>query len=164
MRQQILAEPDLEVRPPLGGRLAQMGLAAIGSWMALLVTVTLAARGNFWALLAGTALVVWVVYFYRLLSVAVTIRGDILTVRNLLRTRHVIRSSVREVTLGQSSLAKLPNQTVVIRTRSGQQLPLDACARSTQSPRKSRRVEEFHRRVQAWSTIELPVSQAGGRA
>ncbi|HEV8063719.1 MAG TPA: PH domain-containing protein, partial [Acidimicrobiales bacterium] len=92
----------------------------------------------------------WVVYFYRLTSMVVVIRGDTLTVRNLLRTRHLPRSVVSEVSLGESSIAKSPNQTVIVTTSEGVHVPLDACARSLQSRRKRRRVEEFHRRVSDW--------------
>ncbi len=139
------------MRPPLTGRLTHIAIGALGAWMALVVTITLAGRGTIWALLAGLALVVWVLYFYRLISMVVLIRGDTLTVKNLLRTKHLTRSAIAEVTLGQSSVAKSPNQTVIVKTCSGQDVALDACARSMQSRRKRRRVEEFQRRVANWS-------------
>jgi hypothetical protein len=147
-------EPELEVRPPVGGRITQIGIAGFGAWLALVVTTTLAARTTLWALLAGAALVVWLIYFYRPVSMVVVIRGDTLTVRNLLRTRHVSRTTVAEVTLGESTVAKAPNQTVVIKTRNGQQVRLEACARSVQSRRKRRRVEDFHRRVTDWCDLD----------
>jgi hypothetical protein len=135
---------------------AQLAVAAVGGWLALAVTITLIGRGSIWAVLAGVSLAVWVWYFYRLVSMAVFIRGDTLTVRNLLRTRHIARASIAEVTLGDSTVAKAPNQTVIVETSSGQRFRLEACARSLQSPRKRRRVEEFQRRVAAWSAPELP--------
>jgi hypothetical protein len=146
---------ELEVRPPVGGRLGQLFIAAVGGWLALVVTLSLAGKGTIWAVLAGASLVVWVVYFYRLTSMVVVIRGDTLTVRNLLRTRHLQRSVVSDVSYGESSIAKSPNQTVIVTTSGGLHVPLEACARSLQSRRKKRRVEEFHRRVTDWSS-ELP--------
>src|SRR5579883_267110 len=77
---------ELEVRPPFGGRMAQLATACIGTWVAVAVISWLVARGSLWAALAGAALAVWLVYFYRLLSVAVLIRGEVLTIRNLTRT------------------------------------------------------------------------------
>jgi hypothetical protein len=142
--------PEIEIRTPLAGRLLQGGILFAGATVAILVTIALAGRGTFWAILAGTALVVWIAYFCRLLSLAVVVRGDHLKARNLFSTRHIERSVIGAVTLGESSVAKSPNQTVVLALAGGEHLALDACARTLQSPRKRQRVEEFQRRIERW--------------
>ena len=126
-------------------------MSATGTWVALVVTISLVGRGTPWALPAGLALTIWLAYFYRLINMAVIVRGDCLEARNLRSTRRIERATVAEVALGESSVTKAPNQTVIIRTMNGQQIPLDACARSMQSRWKRRRVEEFHRRLALWA-------------
>jgi hypothetical protein len=147
--------PDIEIRTPLGGRLAQGAILAGGGTVAVLVTIALAGRGTLWAILAALALGVWVVY-YRLLNLSVVVRGDVLEARNLFSTHRIARDAVGHVTLGESSVAKSPNQTVVLALADGQRVTLDACARTLQSRRKRRRVEEFQRRLSDWSGTDEP--------
>jgi hypothetical protein len=146
--------PDIEIRTPLSGRVAQGAVLAIGGFIAGLVTIALAGRGTFWAILAAVALGVWVAYYYRLLNLSVVVRGDVLEARNLFSTHRVDRGAVGEVTLGESSVAKSPNQTVVLALANGRCLALDACARTLQSRRKRRRVEDFQRRLAQWSATD----------
>ncbi|MHB8243736.1 MAG: PH domain-containing protein [Acidimicrobiales bacterium] len=146
--------PELEIRAPLGGRLAQGGIFAVGGFVAIIGTIALIGRGSVWAVLAAVALAVWVAYFYRLIGLSVKADREVLEVRNLFVTRRINRGAVRSVTLGPSNVAKSPNQTVVIELVDGRSLPLDACARTLQSKRKVRRVEEFRRRLAGWSEIK----------
>jgi hypothetical protein len=147
----VRTPPDIEIRTALGGRLAQSATLAIGGFVAVLVTIALAGRGTLWAILAAVALGIWVTYFCRLLNMSVVVRGDVLKARNLFSTHQIARSAVGQVTLGESSVARSPNQTVVLALADGQHLSLDACARTSQSRRKRRRVEDFHRRLTQWS-------------
>jgi len=142
--------PEIAIHAPLAGRLVQAGILLAGAAVATGVTVTLASRGTLWAVLSGVALAVWIAYYSRLLMLAVVVRGDHLTARNLFSTRRIERCRVGAVTLGESSVAKSPNQTVVLALVGGQRLALDACARTLQSPRSLRRVEEFQRRIEHW--------------
>jgi hypothetical protein len=80
-----------------------------------------------------------------------------LEARNLFSTRRIARAAIDSVMLGESSVAKSPNQTVVLALANGQCLALDACARTLQTGRKRRRVEEFQRRLTQWSEIEQPI-------
>jgi hypothetical protein len=147
-------QPDIEIRTPLGGRVAQGAVLAVGGFVAVVVTIALAGRGTFWAILAAAALGIWVAYYYRLLNLSVVVRGDVLEARNLFSTHRVDRGAVGEVTLGESSVAKSPNQTVVLALANGRCLALDACARTLQSRRKRRRVEDFQRRLAQWSATD----------
>lgn len=162
MRRTPRVEPDIEIRPPLSWRLGQVALGGVGAWVALTVTLTLAERATIWAALAGVALVVWVTYFYRMINMAVLVHGDVLTARNLLRTRHVCRNAVAAIVLAESSIAKSPNQTVVIRTDTGGEIALDACARTVQTRRKARRVEDFQHRLVAWRETPAGGSEPAG--
>jgi hypothetical protein len=158
--------PDIEIRAPLSGRLAYAGILALGTVMAGVVTIALIGRGTIWAVLAAGALAVWVAYFYRLTNLAVVVRGDTLRARNLFSTHRVEASTVRAVTLGESSVAKSPNQTVVLVLEDGRRIPLDACARTLQSRRTLRRVEDFQSRLEQWSQrSDTPpaVATAAGR-
>jgi len=146
--------PEIEIKAPLGGRIAQALLLAIGGFIAVLITIALAGRGTPWAALAAVSLIVWIAYHYRLLSMAVVVRGDELEARNLFSTHRIHRASVGAVDLGESSVAKSPNQTVVIRLSTGRTISLDACARTQQSRRKRRRVEDFQRRLAEWSDVD----------
>jgi hypothetical protein len=143
--------PEIEIKAPLGGRIAQALLLAGGGFVAVLITIALAGRGTPWAALAAAALIVWIGYHYRLLSVAVVVRGDELEARNLFSTHRIHRAAVGDVSLGESTVAKSPNQTVIIRLSTGRTIPLDACARTQQTRRKRRRVEDFQRRLAEWS-------------
>ncbi|MGP0006259.1 MAG: hypothetical protein ACLPTB_15430 [Acidimicrobiales bacterium] len=143
--------PDIEIRTPAAARLVHAGVLLAGAAVATIVTVVLASRGTPWAVVSGIALAVWVSYYYRLFNMAVVVRGDHLTARNLFSTRRIERSRVGAVTLGESAVAKSPNQTVVLALVGGQRVALDACARTLQSPRTRRRVEEFQRRLEHWS-------------
>jgi len=145
--------PEIEIKAPLGGRIAQACLLAIGGFVAVLITIALAGRGTPWALLAAAALLVWSAYHYRLLSMSV-VRGDQLEARNLFSTHRIHRAAVGAVGLGESSVAKTPNQTVIISLSTGRTITLDACARSQQSRRKRRRVEDFQRRLARWSDLD----------
>jgi hypothetical protein len=145
--------PEIEIKTALGGRIAQALLLGIGGFIAVLITIALMGRGTPWAALAAASLVVWIAYHYRLLSMAVVVRGDELEARNLFSTHRIHRASVGDVSLGESSVAKSPNQTVVIRLSNGRRIPLDACARTQQSRRKRRRVEDFQRRLAHWSDV-----------
>jgi membrane protein implicated in regulation of membrane protease activity len=156
----LRARPEIEIRTPLGGRLAQGAVLAIGGFVALLVTIALAGRGTLWAILAGVALGVWVAYYYRLLNLSVVVRGDVLEARNLFSTHRIVRGTVGRVTLGESTVAKTPNQTVVLALDNGRCVTLDACARTLQSRRKRRRVEDFQRRLTQWSEVEQPTVTA----
>jgi len=126
-------------------------VAGIGTFVSIVVVISLIGRGTPWAVLAAVALAAWCTYFYRLLHMAVIVRGDTLLARNLSATRRVERSSVADVTLGESHVAKSPNQTVVLRLIGGHHLSLDACARSTDSRRRRRRVDDFYRYLTEWS-------------
>lgn len=134
-------------------------MGALGAFVAIVVTITLIGRGTPWAALAGAALVVWCAYFYRLVQLSVVVRADALTVRNLARTRQLRPSAVRALSLEESRVAKSPNQTVVLHLVDGQAVALDACARSTQSRRPRRRVEDSYRYLSGWAASASP---AGG--
>ncbi len=146
---------EIEIRSALGGRLLQACVAAAGGFLAVLAVVALAGRGSPWAGLAGASLLVWVAYFYRLTGLSVVAGDGVLEVRNLYRTRRIARSAIRSVRLGESSVAKAPSRTVVLALEGGGSLPLDACARTVQSRRGARRVEDFQRRLASW--CEEPV-------
>ncbi|MGO9557530.1 MAG: hypothetical protein ACLPQS_14060 [Acidimicrobiales bacterium] len=154
-------EPDIEIRAAPANRLAHGAMLAIGGFVALLVTIALIGRGTVWAIVAGASLAVWVAYYYRLLSLSVVVRGDVLEARNLFATRRINREAVGAVTLGESSMVKKPNQTVVLALDGGQQVVLDACARTMQSRRKRRRVEDYQRRLAQWSGIDEPDASVG---
>ncbi|MGO8877562.1 MAG: PH domain-containing protein [Acidimicrobiales bacterium] len=142
--------PDIEIRTPRSGRLVHGGILVAGGLVATAVTIALAGRGTYWAAGAAVALVMWIAYYYRLLSLAVLVRGDHLEVRNLFATHHLERSRIEAVALGESSVAKSPNQTVVLDLVSGERLALDACARTLQSNRAARNVEELQQRLEVW--------------
>jgi hypothetical protein len=148
--------PDIEIRTALAGRLAQSAMLAIGGFVAVVVTITLAGRGTFWAIGAAVALGLWVAYFWRLLNVSVVVRGDVLRARNLFSTHRIAREAVGHVALGESSVVKSPNRTVVLALVGGRCVALDACARSSRSRSQRRRVEDFRRRLAQWSEINLP--------
>lgn len=140
----------------------QTGLLVGGALVAMSVMVELVGRGTLWAAGAALALAVWIIYYYRLLSLAVVVRGDQLEVRNLFSTRRIERSVIAAVTLGESSVAKSPNQTVVLALVDGRRLSLDACARTLQSSRTRCKVEEFQRRLELWrrqSDDDAPTSE-----
>lgn len=139
----------------------QGSVAAIGTFVSIVVVITLIGRGTPWAAMAALALVAWCIYFYRLLHMAVVVRGDALLARNLATTNRVQRATVADVTLGESRVAKSPNQTVVLQLQSGKEVPLDACARSTNSRRRRRRVDDFYRYLTEWSlATRAPVAEA----
>jgi hypothetical protein len=156
--------PDIEIRAPLSGRLAYAGILALGTVMATAVTIALIGRGTIWAVLAAGALAVWVAYFYRLLHLAVVVRGDSLQARNLFSTHRLAASAVQAVTLGESSVAKSPNQTVVLVLEDGRRIALDACARTLQSRRTLRRVEDFQQRLERWSQRSQTPEAVGSAA
>jgi hypothetical protein len=145
---------EFEIRSALGARIVQGATFSVGGFLAVVGTIALIGRESPWAGLAAGALVVWVGYFYRLMGLSVSANDDTLEVRNLFATRRITRSAVDAVTLGESTVAKSPNQTVVIHLADGKAVPLDACARTLHSPRKLRRVEEFQRRVTRWADPE----------
>jgi acyl-CoA synthetase (AMP-forming)/AMP-acid ligase II len=132
--------------------------------MAGVVTIALIGRGTIWAVLAAGALAVWVAYFYRLLHLAVVVRGDSLQARNLFSTHRLAASAVQAVTLGESSVAKSPNQTVVLVLEDGRRIALDACARTLQSRRTLRRVEDFQQRLERWSQRSQTPEAVGSAA
>ncbi|HET9090823.1 MAG TPA: PH domain-containing protein [Acidimicrobiales bacterium] len=141
---------EIEIRSALSGRLLQACVAGAGGFLAVLALIALAGRGSPWAGLAAASLLVWAAYFYRLIGLCVVAGDGVLEVRNLYRTRRVARSAIRSVHLGESSVAKAPSRTVVLELKSGGSLPLDACARTVQSRRGARRVEDFRRRLAGW--------------
>lgn len=143
----------VEIRSPLGARLAQAGTCAAGGLLALVGTIALAGRGSPWAVLAAGATAVWAAYFWRLIGLSVSSRDDVLEVRNMFATRRVRREAVRAVRLGTSNVAKAPSRTVVLDLEDGTELPLDACARTVQRERRARRVEEYRRRVAGWAAF-----------
>ncbi len=143
--------PEIEIRMPMGARLLQLCVCLVGTFIAAVVTVALAGRGTPWAALAGLALAVWIGYFYRLLHVAVIVRGEEIEVRNLFSTHRVERSQIDGVGLGESAVARSPNRTVVLFLLDGRRLAIDACARQLQSGRKLRKVEDFRARLAVWS-------------
>lgn len=154
------ARPEFEIRSALGSRIAQFLLFSVGAFLAVVGTIALVGHGSLWAILAAAATVVWCTYFYRLIGLAVVAHEEVLEVRNLFITRRLDRASVRAVSLGKSTVAKSPNQTVVLELDSGRSIALDACARTLQSKRKFRRVEEFERRLKRWSGVdERPPSE-----
>jgi hypothetical protein len=148
---QVLVPEEFEIRSGLGARAVQGGVFAAGSFLAVIGTIALIGRGSPWAALAGTATVVWITYFYRLIGLAVIASTETLEVRNLYRTRRVSRQEVRAVSMAESTVAKSPSQTVVVHLANGHSLPLDACARRVQSRRRLRRVEEYQRRIRNWA-------------
>lgn len=150
--------PDVEIRSPLTGRLLHISILLVGTFVGAVVTIALAGRGTLWALLAGVALAVWIGYYYRLLNLAVIAHGSHLEVRNLFATHRIERSLVVDISLDESSVARSPNCTVVLTLAGGRRVALDACARTLQSGRKVRKVEEFHRRLEVWA--EGPVELA----
>lgn len=150
------AAPDIEIRSAPANRVAHGAMLALGGFLALLVTIALIGRGTIWAIVAAASFGVWVAYYYRLLSLSVVVRGDVLEARNLFSTRRIARESVGAVSLGESAMLKRPNQTVVLALEGGQQVVLDACARTMQSRRKRRRVEDFQRRLTQWSELDQP--------
>ncbi len=143
--------PEIEIRMPMGTRLLQLCVFLVGTFVAAVVTVALAGRATPWAALAGLALAVWIGYFYRLLHIAVIVRGEEIQVRNLFTTHRVERSQIGDVGLGESAVARAPNRTVVLGLLDGRHLALDACARQLQSGRRPRKVEDFRTRLTAWS-------------
>jgi hypothetical protein len=142
---------EIEIRSALVSRVVQTSVFAVGGFVAAVGTIALAGRGSPWAALAAAAAAVWSLYFWRLIGLSVTSRGEVLEVRNLYATRRVPRSAVRSVTLGPSNVAKAPSRTVVIELADGSLLPLDACARTVQPPRRARRVAELQRRLAEWA-------------
>ena len=128
----------------------QASVGGIGTFVSIVVVITLIGRGTPWAVLAAVALVSWGTYFYRLLHMAVIVRGDTLLARNLAATHRVERSSVTDVTLAESRVTKGPNQTVLLRLAGGRVLALDACARVTDSRRRRRRVDDYYRYLTEW--------------
>ncbi len=152
--------PDIEIRSPLGGRLVQSAICGIGTWVAIAVIISLAGKGTPWALLAVAALCVWIYYFYRLVTMSVVVRDEAIEIRNLHSTHRLTRDGVTDVGFGKSSIAKSPNQTVVLMTDTGGSISLDACARSVQSRWKRRRVEDFKRRLEHWASYEPPAIES----
>ncbi|MHB1508451.1 MAG: PH domain-containing protein [Acidimicrobiales bacterium] len=143
--------PELEIRMPMGARLLQLCVFLVGTFVAAVVTIALAGRGTPWAALAGLALAVWIGYFYRLLHIAVIVRGENIEVRNLFSTHRVERSQIDDVGLGESAVTRAPNRTVVLCLLDGRRLSIDACARQLQSGRRLRKVEDFRARLAVWS-------------
>lgn len=142
---------EIEIRSALVSRIVQTFVFAAGGFVAVVGTIALAGRGSPWAALAAAAAAVWSLYFWRLIGLSVTSRGEVLEVRNLYATRRVPRSAVRSVALGPSNVAKAPSRTVVLELADGSLLPLDACARTVQPPRRARRVAELQRRLAEWA-------------
>lgn len=154
--------PELTIRAARQSRIGNASLLVAGGGAAAVVTVILGLRGSFWAVGAAAALGVWVAYYYRLATLAVVARGDVLEVRNLFVTHRLDRSAIANVGLGQSSVAKEPNQTVVLNLAGGEQVSLDACARSLTAPRAAP-APELRARIIAWrdaSLAEKPLQNA----
>jgi hypothetical protein len=141
----------IEIRSALVSRIVQASVFAAGGFVAVVGTIALAGRGSPWAALAAAAAAVWGLYFWRLIGLSVTSQGEVLEVRNLYATRRVPRSAIGSVTLGPSNIAKAPSRTVVLELVDGSSLPLDACARTVQPPRRARRVAELQRRLAEWA-------------
>ncbi len=154
---------DFAIRAPRQSRLGNAALLVGGSAVAVAVTVILALRGSIWAVGAALALGVWVAYYYRLTTLSVVARGDVLEVRNLFATRRLDRSAIVNVRLGESSVAKGPSQTITLDLAGGEHLPLDACAITLTAPAASGRLPELRRRLVVWSessVAEKPLQDA----